>query len=272
MFDHKIQNPISFLHHYANLNQYKVNFDFETLTIKVHTYKMSFPQYIQELVQLVQHAQLVQLNNNNNEQEIDHKKKEIKRKCFELFLQSFPCIIEDIKQKDSIPIVDYTTWGKEHYGINETNIEYNNYKAYYHFLSKQPILFFDSEGSPSPSMIQLGCANSNKVYIYTDKNVIRHFYQFIFPSKNIKKILWGAKEEIIRARKYVEITNNSSIIDIQTKYNGISLKRAIGSIYNLRLEVINKKEFYSKNWSRPEQIQIEYAAIDIEAMKELYTN
>jgi hypothetical protein len=267
-----IENPVSFLYHYCNLFQATIDFTSRTDS-NLDVYMLIFSQKNKVITHQQNFPSISSISSLSDEETFSIQKQR-KRECFSSFLQRNSFIEEACKQRDSLPIIDYIQWGSSHYSIDYCM---NKISLYFSNLIHQPILYFDSEGSPQVQMIQIGLPHSNQVFIFTDKKVIDHFYEFMYPNKSIKKIVWGCKEENDRATRYVSYRlkkkieiNSSSFVDIQEKYNGKGLKRALGEKFKIRLEVINKKDFYNQNWSRPNESQLIYSTIDIVAMKDLY--
>ena len=97
---------------------------------------------------------------------------------------------------------------------------------------------------------------------------LKRYVNECMKNNTIKKIVWSAKEEIERVCK-----NDKSItnwFDLQYCYKGLSLKRVIGNKYNLKC-IVNK-DIYCNKFNKPTRDMLQYAAIDILVMKELYND
>ena len=276
-------NPITLVYQHANIHNYPIKFNKETynLTVGDMSYTPPFsplnstsssttssptqsPLHSEEFPSLSSLSSLTSISSistNNNFPIMDEK--EIKQQVFKDFLDLYPHILEEHLYYESLPIEDYSTWGETHYN---PNIEYNNIDAYYQYLVNQPSLLLDTEGFPKIGMLQLGTIYDPKIYVYTNRKVIEDCLYYLLPNQNIQKIVWCLREEEKRAQ-YAN-TTIINCLDLQTYFSGLGLKRVLGQFYNVRLEVLNRKEFYTQNWTKPNRKQIVYGSLDIIAMKE----
>jgi hypothetical protein len=180
----------------------------------------------------------------------------------------------------------FVEWGEEHYCILR-RVVLNCKKSLLKILSnKENTLFIDTEGCPTIQMFQITMDHDSNIYIFTDPVYLKYFITILLHLP-CKKIMWDVAGEITRIQAdhvLQNIPKNSKqlkklleeeyhIVDLQDKYAGASLKAVIGSKYEKQLVITNRKEFYkNKHWRYPNRSHCIYAALDVEILKELYSD
>ncbi len=170
----------------------------------------------------------------------------------------------------------YIVWGSAQY--SNLNIVLNSQEAFDKILTTNNTMFIDTEGCPNICMFQICIDNDPNIYIFNKSTFINKYPQVI--QTHATKVFWGINDEITRlikltkSKTFVKL-NKHKFIDLQEKYLGMGLKKAIGLKYNMSLHMDKetKNEFYlNKNWRKPSQEHLLYAALDVKVLSELFTD